>query len=154
MWKTGNVFLYFISYFWSVNNALEELYSICTWFLREAFVKGYCTLQPWWLGHINGYSSDGDGDLHSLEDQTVWKNSQFFNHLFLFLQVLHKKIYYLSFLAKIPQMCHRLAVKTLYFIYHFFIQEQDVGADLYSCLFLPFEAEKLKVFGHLALMQN
>lgn len=67
---------------------------------------------------------------------------------------MHKKIYYLSFLAKIPQMCHRLAVKTLYFIYHFFIQEQDVGADLYSHLFSPFEAEKLKVFGHLALMQN
>lgn len=51
-------------------------------------------------------------------------------------------------------MCHYLAIKTAYFIYHFFIQKQGVGADLYSHLFLSFEAEKLKVFGHLGLMQN
>lgn len=77
---------------------------------------------------------------------SVSKNSQIFNHLFLFLQVLHKKLYYLSFLAKTPQMCHHLAIKTLYFIYHFFIQKQDVGTDLHSYLLLPFEAEKLSVW--------
>lgn len=85
---------------------------------------------------------------------SLLKNQQIFNHLFLVLQVLHKKINYLSFLAKVPQMCHHLAIKTLYFIYHFFIQTQDVGSDLYSHLFLPFEADKLKVFGHLTLIQN
>lgn len=57
--------------FQSVNNPLEELYSITICFLSEAFLKGYYTLEPKWLGHINGYSSDGVGDLHSLEEQTV-----------------------------------------------------------------------------------
>lgn len=85
---------------------------------------------------------------------SLLKNQQIFNNLFLVLQVLHKKIYYLSFLAKVPQMCHNLSIKPLYFVYNFLIQNKDVGADLYSHLFLPFEADKLKVLDHLALIQN
>jgi len=57
--------------FQSVNNPLEEFYFITPWFLSEAFVKDCCTLEPKWLSHIKGYSSNGDGDLHFLEEQTV-----------------------------------------------------------------------------------
>lgn len=50
---------------------LEELLSITTWFLSEVYVKGCSAGESEWLGYRQRYSSDGVGDLHSLEEQAI-----------------------------------------------------------------------------------
>lgn len=52
---------------------LEELLSITTWFLSEVFVKGCSVGKSEWLGHKQGCSSGGVGDLHSLVEQAIWQ---------------------------------------------------------------------------------